>query len=160
MNTFHWHLTDDQGWRIEIKKYPKLTEVGGWRKGSQVWAVQRAGIRQHALRRLLHAGADPRSGCYAAARHINVVPEIEMPGHAHGGAGGVSGTGCTRGPYEVERGWGVFDDVFCPGNDTVFTVLEDVLTEVMELFPSHTSTLAAMNAPKSAGRPARNAKRG
>jgi len=136
MNSFHWHLTDDQGWRIEIKKYPKLTEVGGWRKGSQVGPYGRREYdsipyggfyTQEQIREVV---------AYAKARHINVVPEIEMPGHAMAALAAYPQLGCTGGPYEVQRGWGVFDDVFCAGNDSVFTVLEDVLTEVMDLFPS------------------------
>jgi hexosaminidase len=148
MNSFHWHLTDDQGWRIEIKKYPKLTEVGGWRKGSQVGPYSRREYdsipyggfyTQEQIREVV---------AYAAARHINVVPEIEMPGHAMAALAAYPELGCTGGPYEVQRGWGVFDDVFCAGNDTVFTVLEDVLTEVMELFHSAYIHIGGDECPK------------
>ncbi|MBP6697865.1 MAG: family 20 glycosylhydrolase, partial [Flavobacteriales bacterium] len=135
MNTFHWHLTDDQGWRIEIKKYPKLTDVGAWRKGSQVgpYSAQtfdtlRYGgfYTQEEIRDVV---------AYATARHINVVPEIEMPGHALAALAAYPELSCTGGPFAVERGWGVFPDVFCPKEET-FTFLENVMSEVMALFPS------------------------
>ncbi|MBL7983070.1 MAG: family 20 glycosylhydrolase [Flavobacteriales bacterium] len=150
MNSFHWHLTEDQGWRIEIKKYPKLTEVGAWRKGSQVGPYARLEhdtipyggfYTQEQIREVV---------AYAQARHINVVPEIEMPGHAMAALAAYPRLGCTGGPYEVQRGWGVFEDVFCAGNDSVFTVLEDVLTEVMALFPSEMIHIGGDECPKEA----------
>ena len=148
MNSFHWHLTDDQGWRIEIKQHPKLTAVGSNRKGSQVGPYGR-----------LEYDSIPYSGfytqeqvrevvAYAAARHINVVPEIEMPGHAMAALAAYPELGCTGGPYEVQRGWGVFEDVFCAGNDTVFNVLEDVLSEVMDLFPGPYIHIGGDESPK------------
>lgn len=148
MNSFHWHLTDDQGWRIEIKKYPQLAEVGGWRKGSQVgpysWQkydnTRYGGFyTQDEIREVV---------AYAKARHINVVPEIEMPGHAMAALSAYPELGCTGGPYEAQHGWGVFEDVFCAGNDTVFAVLEDVLTEVMALFPSEYIHVGGDECPK------------
>ncbi len=149
MNTFHWHLTEDQGWRIEIKKYPKLTEVGAWRKGSQIgpYAAQTFDT--------LHYGGFYTQDeirevvAYAAARHITIVPEIEMPGHAMAALASYPHLGCTGGPYEVQRGWGVFDDVFCAGNDSVFTFLEDVLSEVMELFPGEYIHIGGDECPKT-----------
>lgn len=149
MNTFHWHLTEDQGWRIEIKKYPKLTEVGAWRNGSQIgpYAAQtfdtlRYGgfYTQEQIREVVD---------YAAARHITIVPEIEMPGHAMAALASYPHLGCTGGPYEVQRGWGVFDEVFCAGNDSVFTFLEDVLTEVMDLFPGEYIHIGGDECPKT-----------
>lgn len=149
MNTFHWHLTEDQGWRIEIKKYPKLTEVGAWRKGSQIgpYAAQtfdtlRYGgfYTQEQIREVV---------AYAAERHITIVPEIEMPGHAMAALASYPHLGCTGGPYEVQRGWGVFDEVFCAGNDSVFTFLEDVLTEVMDLFPGEYIHIGGDECPKT-----------
>lgn len=136
MNSFHWHLTDDQGWRIEIKKYPKLTEVGAWRNGSQVGPY---GRREYDT--LRYGGFYTQEQirevvAYAAARHINVVPEIEMPGHALAALAAYPRYSCTGGPFEVEKGWGVFPDVFCPGNDSTFAFLEGVLDEVIALFPS------------------------
>lgn len=148
MNSFHWHLTDDQGWRIEIKKYPKLTEVGGWRKGSQVGPYGRQEFDSIPYGGFYTQDEIREVVAYAAARHINVVPEIEMPGHAMAALAAYPELGCTGGPYEVQRGWGVFDDVFCAGNDSVFTVLEDVLTEVMGLFPSPYIHIGGDECPK------------
>lgn len=148
MNSFHWHLTEDQGWRIGIKSHPKLTEVGAWRKGSQVGPYSRRAYdsipyggfyTQEEIREVV---------AYAAARHINVVPEIEMPGHAMAALAAYPQLGCTGGPYEVQRGWGVFEDVFCAGNDSTFAMLEDVLTEVMELFPSEIIHIGGDECPK------------
>ncbi|MBK6752760.1 MAG: family 20 glycosylhydrolase [Flavobacteriales bacterium] len=147
LNTFHWHLTDDQGWRIEIKKYPKLTEVGAWRKGSQVgpYSAQtfdtlRYGgfYTQEEIRDVV---------AYAAARHIAVVPEIEMPGHALAALAAYPELSCTRGPFSVERGWGVFPDVFCPKEET-FIFLENVLDEVIGLFPSPYIHIGGDECPK------------
>lgn len=150
MNSFHWHLTDDQGWRIEIKKYPKLTEIGAWRKGSQIGPYSRREYdsipyggfyTQEEIREVVS---------YAAARHINVVPEIEMPGHALAALAAYPHLGCTSGPYEVNKGWGVFEDVFCAGNDSTFAMLEDVLSEVMDLFPSEMIHIGGDECPKEA----------
>lgn len=134
MNTFHWHLTDDQGWRIEVKRYPKLTEVGAWRSGSEygpysdrTFDSTRYGgfYNQEEIREVV---------AYASARHITIVPEIEMPGHSMAALAAYPWLGCTGGPYEVQKGWGVFDDVFCT-KDSVLDFIQNVLTEVMELFP-------------------------
>lgn len=147
MNSFHWHLTDDQGWRIEIKQYPKLTEIGGWRSGSQIGPYSRleydtipygGSYTQDEIREVV---------AYAAARHINVVPEIEMPGHALAALAAYPELGCTGGPYEVEKGWGVFEEVFCP-TDTTIRFLENVLTEVMELFPGPIIHIGGDECPK------------
>lgn len=138
MNTFHWHLTEDQGWRIEIKKYPLLTEVGAWRKETLIG---------HGSRPPFEFDGTPYGGyytqddvrevvAYAAARHITVIPEIEMPGHATAALAAYPELGCTGGPYEVETRWGIFEDAFCAGNDYTFEFLENVLLEVIELFPS------------------------
>lgn len=150
MNSFHWHLTEDQGWRIEIKQHPKLTEVGAWRKGSQVGPYSR---RQYDT--IPYGGYYTQEEIvevveYARVRHINVVPEIELPGHAMAALAAYPHLGCTGGPYEVQRGWGVFEDVFCAGNDSVFDLLEDVLIEVMELFPSPYIHIGGDECPKEA----------
>lgn len=148
MNRFHWHLTEDQGWRIEIKKHPKLAEVGAWRSGSQIGPYSRREYdsipyggyyTQEEIRNVV---------AYAAARHITVVPEIEMPGHALAALASYPHLGCTGGPYEVQKGWGVFEDVFCAGNDSVFAMLEDVLTEVMDLFPGEYIHIGGDECPK------------
>ena len=147
MNTFHWHLTDDQGWRIEIKQYPKLTEVGGWRSGSQVGPYSRREYdsipyggfyTQEQIREVM---------AYAAARHITVVPEIEMPGHALAALAAYPELGCMGGPYEVQKGWGVFQEVFCPTDSTIH-FLENVLSEVMDLFPSELIHIGGDECPK------------
>jgi hexosaminidase len=147
MNTFHWHLTDDQGWRIEIKKYPKLTEVGAWRNGSmtghytdQTFDDIRYGgfYTQEEIKEIV---------AYAKERHISVVPEIEMPGHALAALASYPEFSCTGGPFEVGKSWGVFDDVFCPKDET-FTFLENILTEVMALFPSEYIHIGGDECPK------------
>ncbi|MBS1571505.1 MAG: family 20 glycosylhydrolase [Bacteroidetes bacterium] len=147
MNTFHWHLTDDQGWRIEIKKYPKLTEIGAWRNGSMIGAYsdqkfdnERYGgyYTQEDIKEIVK---------YAADRHVNIVPEIEMPGHAVAAISSYPNLGCTGKPLEVENKWGVFEDVFCPKEET-FQFLENVLTEVMALFPSKTIHIGGDECPK------------
>lgn len=148
MNVFHWHLTDDQGWRIEIKKYPKLTEVGAWRNGTMVgpysnqeYDTLRYGgfYTQEDIKEVVH---------YAAQRHITVVPEIEMPGHALAALASYPEYSCTRGPFEVGKGWGVFDDVFCAREET-FAFLEDILSEVIELFPSKVIHIGGDECPKA-----------
>ncbi len=149
MNIFHWHLTEDQGWRIEIKKYPKLTEIGSVRKETLVG----------------HKGTGKYDGkpyggfytqdeikdivAYAKERFITVIPEIEMPGHSLGALAAYPELGCTGGSYEVATTWGVFPDVYCAGNEKVFTFLEDVLTEVMELFPSEYIHIGGDECPKT-----------
>lgn len=134
MNTLHWHLTDDQGWRIEIKKYPLLTQIGSMRKGTQIGKASRIDNQpyggfytQQQAREIVK---------YAAERYITVIPEIEMPGHAIAALTAYPSLSCTGGPFEVRTEWGVSDDIFCAGNDSVFSFLEDVLTEVMDIFPS------------------------
>ncbi|HOW85196.1 MAG TPA: family 20 glycosylhydrolase [Candidatus Aminicenantes bacterium] len=140
LNTFHWHLTDDQGWRIEIKKYPRLTGVGAWRvdREDQHWNArepQQPG--EAATYGGFYTQDDVREVvAYAASRCVTVVPEIEMPGHAMGALAGYPGLSCTGGPFTVKPGgyWPI-TDVFCPGNDETFAFLEDVLAEVAGLFP-------------------------
>ncbi|MGE5360211.1 MAG: beta-N-acetylhexosaminidase [Bacteroidales bacterium] len=138
MNTFHWHLTDDQGWRIEIRKYPKLTEVGAWRKQT---------VTGHQPDRMEDAKYDgvPHGGfytqddirevvAYAAARYITIVPEIEMPGHAQAAIAAYPELGVDGAPTEVGTWWGVYDNILNPTDNTV-RFMQDVLTEVMDLFP-------------------------
>ena len=147
MNTFHWHLTDDQGWRIEIKKYPKLTEVGAWRNGSMIGHytdqtfddIRYGGFyTQEEIKEIV---------AYAKERHITIVPEIEMPGHALAALASYPEFSCTGGPFEVGKTWGVLEDVFCPKDET-FTFLENVLSEVMELFPSEYIHIGGDESPK------------
>ncbi|MBR1468636.1 MAG: beta-N-acetylhexosaminidase [Prevotella sp.] len=135
MNKFHWHITDDQGWRFESKKYPKLTTIGGWRSGT---VVGRNSPIDDGIR---HGGFYTQEECrdivkYAADRHITIIPEIDMPGHMVAALAAYPEYGCTGGPYEVEHTWGVFADVLCPGKEQTFKFIEDVLSEVIDVFPS------------------------
>lgn len=138
MNVLHWHLTEDQGWRIAIQKYPKLTEIGAWREGKD--GQPYGGFyTQEEIQEVLD---------YAAERHITVVPEIELPGHSTAALAAYPNLSCTGGPFEVETDWGVFKDIYCAGNESVFSFLEDVLIEVMELFPSKYIHIGGDEAPK------------
>lgn len=139
MNTFHWHLTEDQGWRIEIKKYPRLTEVGSIRNGT---AIGLAGTRNppYTYDDVPYGGFYTQEEikeivAYAAARHITVIPEIELPGHSLAALAAYPEFGNGTGPYEVAKRWGIFSEIYSPSEET-FEFLEDVLLEVMELFPS------------------------
>ena len=135
LNRFHWHLTEDQGWRMEVKKYPRLTEIAAWRNGTCIgkdWSTN-DGIRYggfYTQEQMREAVA------YAAERGITVIPEIDLPGHMVAALAAYPELGCTGGPYEVWTRWGVASDILCAGNDQVFTFLEDVLTELMDIFPS------------------------
>lgn len=147
MNTFHWHLTDDQGWRIEIKKYPKLTEVGAYRNGSMVghYSDQKFDDKRYGG---FYTQDDIKEiVAYANQRHITVVPEIEMPGHAVAALAAYPQYSCTGGPFEVGKIWGVLDDVFCPKDET-FTFLENILSEVIDLFPSKYIHIGGDECPK------------
>lgn len=146
-NTFHWHLTDDQGWRIEIKKYPKLTEVGGWRNGSMVGHYNEQKYDDKHYGGFYTQEEIKEVVEYAKQRHITVVPEIEMPGHAVAALAAYPELSCTGGPFEVGKQWGVLDDVFCPKEET-FAFLENVLTEVISLFPSQYIHIGGDECPK------------
>jgi hexosaminidase len=139
MNVFHWHLTDDQGWRIEIKRYPLLTEVGAWRKEAD-GRVYGGFYTQQEIREIVE---------YARRRFITVVPEIELPGHASAALAAYPEYSCAGGPFEVATEWGVFDDVYCAGKEATFKFLEDVLTEVAELFPGQYIHIGGDECPKA-----------
>ena len=140
LNTFHWHLTDDQGWRIEIKRYPRLTEIGGYRTRTQIGGFHEDPITYEQGRYGGYYTQDEirEVVAYAAKRHIAVIPEIEMPGHATAALAAYPELACGHGPksFETSGRWGVLDDVFCPGKEQTFEFLEGVLDEVLELFPS------------------------
>jgi hexosaminidase len=146
MNVLHWHLTDDQGWRIEIKKWPKLITVGSQRSGTIIGTNSDLDdetpyggyYTQEEIRDIV---------AYAAARHITIVPEIDMPGHMLAALASYPELGCTGGPYQVGHYWGVYKDVLCIGNPKVYQFVEDVLTEVMELFPSEVIHIGGDEAP-------------
>lgn len=147
LNRLHWHLTDDQGWRIEIKRYPRLTEFGSIRKGTVVrkeWdhydGVPYGGFyTQEEIREVV---------AYAAARGITVVPEIDLPGHMLAALACYPELGCTGGPYEVWGRWGVSEEVLCVGKEKTFEFLENVLSEILELFPSEYIHIGGDECPK------------
>ncbi len=141
LNTFHWHLTEDQGWRIEIKKYPKLQEIAAFRKETVSGrATTRTRNEPHEYDGIRHGGFYTQEEikdvvAYATKRYVTVVPEIELPGHALAALAAYPNLGCTGGPYEVATTWGIFNEVFCAGKETTFEFLQDVLDEVIPLFP-------------------------
>lgn len=147
INYFHWHLTDDQGWRIEIKKYPKLTQVGSWRKesiteagGNNFDGIPVSGFyTQDEARQVI---------AYAAERYITVIPEIDLPGHMLAALASYPELGCTGGPYEVATRYGVFDDVLCGGNNATMQFAKDVLQEIMDIFPSEYIHIGGDECPK------------
>lgn len=148
MNTLHWHLTDDQGWRLEIKKYPRLTEVGSQR--SRTVIGRNSGEYDETPHGGFYTQEEAREIVrYAQERHITVIPEVEMPGHALAALAAYPEFGCTGGPYEVCPLWGVFDDVFCIGNDQAMQFLEDVLAEVIDIFPSRYIHIGGDEAPRT-----------
>ncbi|WP_394774883.1 family 20 glycosylhydrolase [Flavobacterium sp.] len=153
LNNFHWHLTDDQGWRIEIKKYPKLTEVGSKRAQTLVG--------NKFERSPMFFDGNSYGGFYtqeeikdvvkfAEAHYVNIIPEIEMPGHATAAVTAYPNLSCFPDrPYKVIESWGVFEDIFCAGKEETFTFLEDVLTEVIALFPSKYIHIGGDECPKA-----------
>lgn len=148
MNRLHWHISEDQGWRIEIKKYPKLTEIGSVRHGTMILrdfnsndGVEYGGFYTQDEARDIVA--------YAAERCITVIPEIDLPGHMMGALAAYPELGCTGGPYEVWTKWGVSDQVLCPGKDATFDFLEGVLEEIMDVFPSEYIHIGGDECPKS-----------
>lgn len=138
MNIFHWHLTEDQGWRIEIKQYPKLTEVGAYRTEGN-GEVYGGFYTQDEVKEIVQ---------YAAERYINVVPEIEMPGHSLAALTAYPELSCTGGPFKVRNIWGVEPDVYCAGKEETFTFLENVINEVVELFPYEYVHIGGDESPK------------
>ena len=154
INTFHWHLTDDQGWRMEIKSHPELAEKGQWRSGTVIGSMKE-GEQEH-----LNVYDTVRYGGYytqdqirdiiryAADRHITVVPEIDMPGHMQALLSVYPELGCTGGPYEAWKGWGISREVLCAGNDSAFSIIKDVLDEVVDLFPGEYIHIGGDECPK------------
>ncbi len=151
INTFHWHLTEDQGWRIEIKKYPLLTEISHWRDetivGHQRDHAEMDGIGYGGFYTQDQAREIVR---YAAERYITVVPEIEMPGHSVAALAAYPNLGCTGGPYKVKGTWGVHKDVYCAGKEETFEFLQNVLDEIMAIFPSQFIHVGGDECPKDA----------
>lgn len=151
LNTFHWHLTDDQGWRIEIRSRPRLTEIGA-RRASTPLPHDRT--RSDGMPYAGHYTQDEvrRVVAYAAERGVTVVPEIEMPGHSQAALASYPELGCTACGYEVATTWGVKTDVLCAGRETTFAYLEEVLEEVLDLFPSPFIHVGGDECPKQAWR--------
>ena len=150
MNTFHWHLTEDQGWRIAIEKYPRLTEVGAYRNETLVGHYS---DQPHNYDETRYGGFYTQDEVreivrYAQERFINVIPEIEMPGHSVAALAAYPELSCTGGPFETATRWGVFEDVYCAGNDEVFAFLEGVLAEVAALFPGPYVHIGGDECPK------------
>ena len=148
MNTFHWHLTDDQGWRIEIKKYPLLTEIGSIRKqtvigknsGKYDGEEYKGYYTQEQIKELIQ---------YAAQRHVTIIPEIDLPGHMLAALAAYPELGCTEGPYEVASSWGVFHDVLCIGNKKSMDFIKDIMDEITNLFPSKLIHIGGDEAPRT-----------
>ncbi len=147
LNRLHWHLTDDQGWRVEIKKYPKLTEIGAWRESTCIKgkpenqdSIPHGGFyTQDDLREVV---------AYAAERNITIIPEIDLPGHMLAALASYPELGCTGGPYKVWGQWGVSDDVLCVGKEQTLQFVEDVLSELIEIFPSEYIHIGGDECPK------------
>ena len=148
MNVLHWHLTDDQGWRVEIKKYPRLAEISSQRnetvvgRNSQVFDGTPYGgyYTQEEMRDIVE---------YARQRYIEIIPEIDMPGHMLAVLAAYPNLGCTGGPYKVGTYWGVFDDILCAGKEETFTFVEDVLDEIMDIFPSKYIHIGGDESPRT-----------
>lgn len=147
LNTFHWHLTEDAGWRIEIKKYPLLTQIGAWRRGTQ------SGHGAETFDRLPHGGYYTQKQIkeivkYAQERNITIVPEIDMPGHTLAVLAAYPEVSCTGGSFKVLEQWGIQKDVLCAGNEKTYELIEDVLDELLEMFPSEIIHVGGDEAPK------------
>ena len=148
INRFHWHLSEDQGWRIEIKKYPKLTEIGskraetviGHNSGKYDGKPYGGFYTQEQAREIVK---------YAADRYITVIPEIDLPGHMQAALAAYPELGCTGGPYEVWKQWGVSDNVLCAGNDQTIQFIKDVLAEIIDIFPSEYIHVGGDECPKT-----------
>jgi len=150
MNIFHWHLTEDQGWRIEIKKYPKLTQIGSVRKETMVNKNFDPYVGDGEKYGGFYTQKDIKEiVTYANNRFVTIVPEIEMPGHSLAALAAYPNLACSKGPFKVMTKWGVSDDIYCAGNDSVFYFLQDVLDEVIALFPSKYIHIGGDEAPKT-----------
>ena len=147
INRFHWHLTDDQGWRIEIKKYPELTQVGS--KRSETVIGHNTGKYDGIPYGGFYTQEEAREiVAYAKDRYITVIPEIDMPGHMQGALAAFPDLGCTGGPYEVWGMWGVSEEVLCAGNPKTLQFVKDVMDELMEIFPSEYFHIGGDECPK------------
>jgi hexosaminidase len=150
MNVLHWHLTEDQGWRIEIKKYPKLIEISAFRDETLIGHGGGPEFKYDGKRygRFYTQDQVRDIVAHAKKRHVTIIPEIELPGHSLAVLAAYPEFGCTDGPFKVGTRWGVFDDVYCAGNEQVFEFLEDVLSEVVDLFPGTYIHIGGDECPK------------
>ena len=151
MNVFHWHLTEDQGWRMPIKKYPKLKDIAAWRKETLVGHYR---DKPHQFDGKPYGGFYTEEEIkdiidYASDRSVTIVPEIEMPGHATAALSAYPQLSCTGGPHEAETVWGVHKEVFCAGNEETFDFLENVLEEVAQIFPGPYIHIGGDECPKT-----------
>lgn len=147
LNVFHWHLTEDAGWRIEIKKYPLLTQIGAWRRGTQ------EDRSKESFNRLPHGGYYTQEQiknivAYAADREVTIIPEIDMPGHTMSILAAYPELSCTGGPFKVLENWGIQEEILCAGNEQTYKFVEDILDELIELFPSEIIHVGGDEAPK------------
>lgn len=148
LNKFHWHLSEDQGWRIEIKKYPLLTEIGS--KRSETVIGRNSGEYDGVPYGGFYTQEEAKEIVkYAADRFITVIPEIDLPGHMQAALAAYPELGCTGGPYEVWKQWGISEDVLCAGQDQTLEFLEGVLAEIIEIFPSTYIHIGGDECPKS-----------
>lgn len=147
INVFHWHLTDDQGWRVEIKKYPLLTEVGAWRDSTLIGKTKQYDGKRYGG---FYSQEEMKDiVAYAAARQMTIIPEIEMPGHSMGILAAYPNLGCTGEGYKVWTRWGISKDILCAGNPEVIPMLKDILDEVCEIFPSEFIHIGGDEAPRA-----------
>ena len=152
MNRFHWHLTEDQGWRIEIKKHPKLTEIGSMRKETIInrYSAAIPGIYDGTPYGGFYTQEEIKEiVAYAKERYITIIPEVDLPGHMLAALATYPELGCTGGPYEVGTRWGIYDDVLCAGNENIYPFIEDVLLEVFKLFPGEYVHIGGDECPKT-----------
>jgi hexosaminidase len=152
MNTFHWHLTEDQGWRIEIKRYPKLTEIGAWRKETMVGHMRSNNQKNLKYDGKRYGGFYTQEEIkdivkYAQTRHVNIIPEIDLPGHSVAALAAYPQYGNTGDTLEVGTKWGVYNQIYSPKEET-FVFLENILAEVMDLFPSEYIHIGGDESPK------------
>jgi len=149
LNTLQWHLADDQGWRIEIKKYPLLTETGAVRKKTMIGHINDPAGTDTVSYGGFYTQSDVREiVSYASERFITVIPGVEMPGHALAALAAYPELGCTAAPYEVATKWGIFSEIYCPGKEGTFSFLNDVLTEMAGLFPGKYFHIGGADCPK------------
>jgi hexosaminidase len=151
LNVFHWHLTDDQGWRIEIMKYPRLCEIGAWRDSTLIGHLE---SKPHIFDMNRHGGFYTQNEIkeivlYARQRYVEILPEIEMPGHASAALAAYPEMSCSGEPCKVRNTWGISDHIYCAGNDDALLFNENILNEIVQLFPYEYVHIGGDEVPKS-----------